>query len=225
MRSSSTPLLENPKSINWKNEHGFSLLEVVVALTILAGGFLTVLNLFSGSVLSVDFSGQYMKAVALANSKINELEMLNFQPSENSGKFKNDENYRWEVDIEAHDSLLNDPESGIQLQKVLLRVAWEDQGQTRNIELATLHLEGQTYPKSDSSLEKLFSGGASSPGSGGEEASETSSSESSSSSSSGSNSSSPSSSNVSGATTSFESPSLSCSSGQVFIFGAGCVNP
>ena len=82
MRSRSTPLLENQKLKSWKNEQGFSLLEVVVALTILAGGFLTVLNLFSGSVLSVDFSGQYLKAVTLANSKINELEILNFQPSE-----------------------------------------------------------------------------------------------------------------------------------------------
>ena len=161
MRSRSTPLLENRKLKSWKNEQGFSLLEVVVALTILAGGFLTVLNLFSGSVLSVDFSGQYLKAITLANSKINELEMLNFQTSEYSGKFKNEESYRWEVDIAPHDSPLNEPGSGIQLQEILLKVLWEDRGQTRNVELATLHMKGQRYPASDSSLEKLFSGGAS----------------------------------------------------------------
>ena len=125
MRSLSTQLSEKSKSSNLKNEEGFSLLEVVVALTILAGGFLTVLNLFSGSVLSVDFSGQYLKAVTLANSKINELEILNFQPNEYSGKFKNEESYRWEVDISPHDSALNDPDSSIQLQKVLLKVSWK----------------------------------------------------------------------------------------------------
>ncbi len=222
MRSLSTPLPANQKSSNWKNEHGFSLLEVVVALTILAGGFLTVLNLFSGSVLSVDFSDQYMRAVTLANSKINELEMLNFKPSENSGRFKGEENYSWEVDIEPHDSPLNDADSGIQLEKVLLRVAWEDQGQTRNVELTTLHLRGQTFPKSDSSLEKLFSGGASSPGGAGEEGETSESADSSSNSNSGS---SGSSSNVSGASTSLQSPSVSCSSGKVFIFGAGCITP
>ena len=217
MQLISTPLLENRKLKSWKNEQGFSLLEVVVALTILAGGFLTVLNLFSGSVLSVDFSGQYLKAVTLANSKINELEMLNFQTSEYSGKFKNEENYRWEVDIAPYDSPLNDPGSGIQLQEILLKVLWEDRGQTRNVELATLHMKGQRYPASDSSLENLFSGGTS-PASSTDEA-ETPSAPSSpeSSGTSGSR-------NISGVK-SIENPSTICPSGSVFIFGAGCIAP
>jgi len=224
MRSLSTPLPESLKSSKWKNEQGFSLLEVVVALTILAGGFLTVLNLFSGGVLSVDFSGQYLKGVTLANSKINELEMLNFQPGEYSGNFKNEESYRWEASIAPHDSPLNDPEAQIQLQKVLLKVSWEDRGQTRNVELATLHLEGQTYPVSDSGLEKLFSGGTS-PGSPGNEGESSETSETSETSATNTGSSSSGSGNVSGAFSSLKSPSVSCPSGQVFLFGAGCVTP
>jgi prepilin-type N-terminal cleavage/methylation domain-containing protein len=143
-----------------KNEQGFSLLEVVVALMIMAGGFLAVLNLFSGSVRSVDFSGQYLKAVTLANSKMNELGIQNFTVEDSSGNFKNEENYRWEVDISPYDSDLNNQESGIQLQKILLKVLWNDDGHTRNIEIATLRLEGQTYPVADTQLERLFSGGA-----------------------------------------------------------------
>jgi len=169
MRSLSTLLPANPKSGIWKNEEGFSLLEVVVALAIMAGGFLVVLNLFSASVRSVDFSGQYLKGVTLANSKINELELLNFEPDEYSGSFKNEESYRWEVDIAPYDSPLNDSDSGIQLKKVFLKVFWEDRGQTRNVELATLHLEGQAYPVSDTYLEKLFTGGAAPVSAGAEE--------------------------------------------------------
>ena len=172
------------------------------------------LNLFSGSVLSVDFSGQYLKAVTLANSKVNELEMLNFQTSEYSGKFKNEDSYRWEVDIAPHDSPLNDPVSGIQLQEILLKVLWEDRGQTRNVELATLHMKGQRYPASDSSLEKLFSGGAS-PTSSTEEGETPSAPESSVASSV--------SRNISGAA--ITSNTSSCPSGQAFIFGAGCITP
>ena len=214
MRSLSIPLSANQKSSNLKNEQGFSLLEVVVALTILAGGFLTVLNLFSGSILSVDLSGQYLKAVTLANSKINELEILNFQPSEYSGKFKNEDSYRWEVNIAPHDSRLNDPGSGIQLQEIFLKVLWEDRGQTRNVELATLHMKGQRYPASDSSLEKLFSSGAS-PASSSEEGETPSAPK---------NSGTSGSRNISGAK-SIENPSNSCPSGKVFIFGAGCITP
>ena len=208
MRSLSIPLSANQKSSNLKNEQGFSLLEVVVALTILAGGFLTVLNLFSGSILSVDLSGQYLKAVTLANSKINELEILNFQGNEYSGKFKNEESYRWEVDITPHDSPLNNPASNIPLQKILLKVFWQDRGQPRNVKLATLHLKGQAHPIPDLGLEKLLSGGTSSPGNLGEE-SETQET--------------PKKSNLSGAITSIAPPAQpACSSGQVYLFGSGC---
>ena len=209
MRSPSTLLPASPKLGFWKNEKGFSLLEVVVALAILAGGFLVVLNLFSGSVRSVDFSGQYLKGVTLANSKINELEMLNFEPDELSGNFKNEESYRWEVDITSYDSPLNDSKLGIQLQKILLKVLWEDQGQNRNVELATLHLKRQAYPVSDTSLEQLFTGG-SSPASSGEE-------EGSSEENSGSTST-----NVSGGTTTTSTNTTGCPSGTTFVFGAGC---
>ena len=173
MQSPSIPLLENPESNSLKNEQGFSLLEVVIALMIMAGGFLAVLNLFSGSVRSVDFSGQYLKAVTLANSKMNELEIQNFTVDDSSGNFKNEENYRWEVDISPYDSDLNNEESGIQLQKILLKVLWNDDGHTRNIELATLRLEGQTYPVADTQMERLFSGGAGSNNTDDEEESET----------------------------------------------------
>jgi len=151
-----------------RSEQGFSLLEVVVALAIMAGGFLAVLNLFSGSVRSVDFSGQYLKAVTLANSKMNELEIKNFLVDDRSGNFKNEENYRWELDITPYDSDLNDEDSNVQLQKVLLKVLWNDDGNTRNLELATLRLEGQTHPVPDTKLEQLFKGGAGSISSDGQ---------------------------------------------------------
>ncbi|MZG53830.1 MAG: prepilin-type N-terminal cleavage/methylation domain-containing protein [Nitrospinae bacterium] len=160
MQSPLIPLQENPGSNSWKNEKGFSLLEVIVALAIMAGGFLAVLNLFSGSVRSVDFSGQYLKAITLANSKMNELEIANFAVDDQSGSFENEENYRWELDITPYDSELNDEETNIQLQKVLLKVLWNDSGNSRNIELATLRLEGQTRPVADTKLEQLFKGGA-----------------------------------------------------------------
>ena len=169
MQSSLTPLQENPRLNLWGNEKGFSLLEVIVALAIMAGGFLAVLNLFSGSVRSVDFSGQYLKAVTLANSKMNELEILNFAVDDQTGIFKNEENYRWQLDIAPYDSDLNDEKSNIQLQKVLLKVLWNDNGNPRNFELATLRLEGQSRPIPDRELEKLFKGGAGSITSGQEE--------------------------------------------------------
>ena len=169
MQSSLTPLQENPRLNLWRNEKGFSLLEVIVALAIMAGGFLAVLNLFSGSVRSVDFSGQYLRAITLANSKMNELEILNFAVDDQTGIFKNEKNYRWELDIAPYESDLNDEKSNVQLQKVLLKVLWNDNGNPRNFKLATLRLEGQSRPIPDTELEQLFKGGAGAITSGQEE--------------------------------------------------------
>ena len=160
MPSVSTLSQENLKSNALRNDKGFSLLEVIVALLIMAGGFLAVVNLLSGSVRSVDLSSQYLKAVTLANSKMNELEIENFYVDDKSGKFKNEGNYHWDLFIEPYDSRLNDESSGIQLQKILLKIFWDDNGKRRNLELATLRLDGQTYPMTDAKLKQLFKGGA-----------------------------------------------------------------
>ena len=160
MPSVSTLSQENLKSNALRNDKGFSLLEVIVALLIMAGGFLAVVNLLSGSVRSVDLSSQYLKAVTLANSKMNELEIENFYVDDKSGRFKNEENYRWDLLIEPYDSRLQDESSGIQLQKILLKIFWDDNGKRRNLELATVRLDGQTYPVTDAKLKQLFKGGA-----------------------------------------------------------------
>jgi len=143
-----------------KNDNGFSLLEVIVALLIMAGGFLAVVNLFSGSVRSADLSGQYLTAVSLANSKMSELEIENYLADDRSGIFKNEEGYRWELNIAPYDSNLNKKDLKIQLQKILLKVLWEDNGKPRNLELATIRLDGNTYPITDAKLKQLFKGGA-----------------------------------------------------------------
>ena len=160
MPSLSTLLQENLKLNVLRNDRGFSLLEVIVALLIMAGGFLAVVNLFSGSVRSVNLSSQYLKAVTLANSKMNELEIENFFLDDKSGGFKNEENYRWELEIAPYDSSLNNENSRIQLQKILLKVFWNDNGKPRKLELATLRLDGQTYPVADKRLKQIFKGGA-----------------------------------------------------------------
>ena len=72
-----TLLQEEQKSKNL-SDNGFSLLEVIVALAIMAMGFVTVSQLFSGSIRSIGLSEQYLKATTLAHSKLGELEINNY---------------------------------------------------------------------------------------------------------------------------------------------------
>ena len=158
MLSAST-LLQEKQRLKKPSDDGFSLLEVIVALAIMAMGFITVLQLFSGSIRSVSLSEQYLKATTLAHSKLGELEINNYSDSELEGTFPNEKNYRWQLDISPYTSPLNSEENNIQLSEVVLNVLWSDANQIRNIELNTLKVDGALHPGADSFLTQSFEGG------------------------------------------------------------------
>ena len=159
MSSTLIPLQEKQNLKKKTSEDGFSLLEVIVALAIMAMGFVTVLQLFSGSIRSVSLSEQYLKATTLAQSKMGELEMNNYMAPEFEGTFANEKNYRWQLDISPYTTTLNSEDNNIQLSEVLLRVLWSDANQVRNVELSTLKVNGALHPSADSLLVQSFSGG------------------------------------------------------------------
>ena len=152
------PLREKLR-LNKPNNDGFSLLEVIVALAIMAMGFVTVLQLFSGSIRSVSLSEQYLKGTTLAHSKLGELEVNNYSASEFEGIFPDEKNYQWQLEISPHTSPLNSKENNIQLSEVTLNVLWEEAGKTRDIEISTVKVDGATHPGSDSFLAQSFGGG------------------------------------------------------------------
>ena len=152
------PLREKLR-LNKPNNDGFSLLEVIVALAIMAMGFVTVLQLFSGSIRSVNLSEQYLKGTTLAHSKMGELEVNNYSVTEYEGIFPDEKNYRWQLQVSPHTSSLNSKENNIQLSEVTLNVLWEDAGKTRDVEISTLKVDGATHPSSDSFLAQSFGGG------------------------------------------------------------------
>jgi prepilin-type N-terminal cleavage/methylation domain-containing protein len=131
------------------NSQGFSLLEVIVAMAIMGVGFVTVLHLFSEGIRSLDYSDQYMKAITLANNKLTELELTDFEADAFSGVFANEETYSWEMTITPYESILNDPLENIQLMQVALKVTWTDLSRERSVELASIKTKGKSYSAAD----------------------------------------------------------------------------
>lgn len=127
-------------------------MEVIVALSIMAVGFASLMQLFSGSIQSIEMSGEYLKGITLANHKIGELELEDFETDQFSGKFEDEEDYRWELEVEPYETPLNNEDLNIAVFKVKLRVFWTARNRERNVELATLKILGKTYPATNGVL-------------------------------------------------------------------------
>ena len=137
----------------FRNEKGFTLLEVIVALTILAGGILMLVQMFSGSLNQAAQADRYLNGVYLAQQKFSQLEMDNFQSDATEGTFENQESYRWQLEVLPYESPLNDEEARIKIQKVSLRIYWEDRDQEKEVQLVSLKTMGETHVAPASQLE------------------------------------------------------------------------
>ena len=120
---------------------GFTLLELLVALTLFAvvGGSL--LQLFHSGLRTARLAGDQAHAVLLARSKLTELQAYPaLQPGVLSGDFDGD--YRWEA-ILAPPSDVGATESStgpLQLLDLELTVSWGEDGDARSFALHSLLL-------------------------------------------------------------------------------------
>lgn len=111
-----------------RRQKGFSLLEVLVAFSILALSLGVLMQIFSGGLRNVDQSTHHAKAVAIAKSLLarvgTETPVL---AGEQAGEF---EQYRWQIRLQA---LEDPPETGqpvsvsvFGLMGVTVNVEWPD---------------------------------------------------------------------------------------------------
>ncbi len=125
------------------NTKGFTLIEVLVAFSILSLTLAAIFSLLSSSSRSTRVADEYSRAVVWAESKLAQLgvsEPLRLGTAR--GSF--DEDYRWELQVvkrpsrEAMHSIMYE----WALLDVSLRVSWESMGQERDLILNTARLVG-----------------------------------------------------------------------------------
>lgn len=88
-----------------KTHQGFTLLEVMMALAILASSGVAVLGVFANGGQRADYAAQHVRALLLAESKLDSLEQ--FFPKElldqaGSGDFEGFPTLRWQLDMEEY---------------------------------------------------------------------------------------------------------------------------
>lgn len=123
-------------------QQGFSLLEILIAFSILAFSITILLNIFSGGLRRAMVSEEYQQAVIIAQSKLAaagvEEELDN---GEQSGDIE--EKYFWSVQVEAFDlgTLDLDPENQKAVPfQVKVTVEWLAGQDNRRFELTTIKL-------------------------------------------------------------------------------------
>jgi len=139
-------------------QKGFTLLEIMVAMAIMAIALVTVIQLFSGALRSAKVSNDYSLAVMGAKEKMDEVLAVNtldeFEELIKTGEFENDllKGYQWEIsELEPYDippglSTDVEEESGVfddldfKLYKVSVRVSWASGMHEKEVKFSTIKM-------------------------------------------------------------------------------------
>ena len=111
---------------------GFTLLEVLFAIAILAFGLLSIMQIFPVGLKASKISQDVTTATFLAQQKIEELKSIKYSDIGNgSGTFEEPySEFDWEQKVSE--------EISGWLKNLTVRVSWDRYGKTRNVKLTTL---------------------------------------------------------------------------------------
>jgi general secretion pathway protein I len=125
---------------------GFSLLEILVAFTLMALIVTVLMRVFSGGLQGAGIAEDYARATSLAESKLAGIgSEIPLKPGELSGTEA--EKYRWKIAIHGYEdraasAVPTQPQAlmRVELMEVVVSVAWSDYGKDRQVAMTTLVL-------------------------------------------------------------------------------------
>jgi general secretion pathway protein I len=116
--------------------HGFTLLEVLVAIAILGIAVTVVLQLFSANLRAISASGDYVYAVTKAEAKMREI-LSDDKLSDKSLSETTDDGYR--IDVSITDALKDRTENlQVRLLEINLTVHWMRGTKDKSITFRTM---------------------------------------------------------------------------------------
>ena len=131
---------------------GFTLLEVMIAVSISAVGIVGLLELFSGSVRLASISARQTDALVVARAQMDRnLWDPELEDGEDAGTWRDHRiggEYRWRVSIEEYLPQLGVPEGeeveqeaeDYELKQITVVVSWDTPGGTKDLSLSTVRL-------------------------------------------------------------------------------------
>jgi general secretion pathway protein I len=127
---------------------GFTLLEIVVAFTLMALIISVLLSVFSGGLQGLGLAEDYSRASSVAESTLARVG-ADIALKEGETRGTEADRYRWSVQIkpiEVEQPTQGQPQAimAVQLMEVSVAVTWDDYGRNREVKLHTLRLTQKT---------------------------------------------------------------------------------
>jgi prepilin-type N-terminal cleavage/methylation domain-containing protein len=118
------------------NQRGFTLLEVLVAVALLAMAVTITFQLFSANLRAIASSEEYVSATTIANAKMREV-LDDKKLSEKAWSEKTDNGYQIDVSVSE---VMKDRTDNLQVKllEVAVTVSWASGTKTRSITLNTM---------------------------------------------------------------------------------------
>jgi general secretion pathway protein I len=127
-----------------RRARGFSLLEVIAAIAILAIAFAALMQVAGSSMSLTARANERTQAALRARSLLDGAFMVDpVQEGSSEGRF--DDTYRWRLNVapfEAGDASPDNPGAGSRMVRLDLDVLWGDDGHERRAHFSTLRLVG-----------------------------------------------------------------------------------
>jgi len=123
------------------NINGFTLIETMTAMVILAVSLATILQLFSGGLKSARLSDEYTRAVFHAKEKMEEILLANqLMEGEVEGNFE--DGFKWIIKISSlyNEEDIEKPEPLVNLFNISVAVGWDTETDGREFEISTIHI-------------------------------------------------------------------------------------
>lgn len=119
---------------------GFSLIEVLVALTIMAVSLGLILEIFSGGLRQINRGEQNFRAMLQAESLMNDLG-ANLPLHKGIQQGKTDQGYEWKIEIKPYEPEMGEVDVAAplgELYDISVRVSWQSGLRTRDVTLNSL---------------------------------------------------------------------------------------
>ncbi|MEK6527784.1 MAG: prepilin-type N-terminal cleavage/methylation domain-containing protein [Nitrospirota bacterium] len=130
------PRLRSPRHPH-KWGAGFTLIEVMVAMAIMAISLVVVMQLFSASLKISRLSGDYTRAIVHAKGKMEE---LSIKPGQGTGVFE--DGFKWESEVQPYEDIKEELETlDVNLLKIKVKIIWSGKSNKQeSIEMASLRI-------------------------------------------------------------------------------------